>query len=285
MRATTASTSGPGASGSTNAVWVPAVNRFLLLSTAVESPRAATPDASGIDPAAWVARVEPFAVESGGQFLSKGPRDLESGAYAKEYDEVKALGGATSVLPQPLQDVRDFFTGNPVEMFNRSLRAHALSEGLDLSKQARLFALMGLSGADAFITCWQDKSKWSFWRPQTAIQLGDSDGNEKTAGDGNWTSWAANPPYPDQSSGYNCITGALMQVAEAFFGRGDTSFTVAKTAGGPTRTYRHFRDVYQDTIDARIYQGLHFRTADEAGAQIGEDVAEWVAKHSLTPAR
>jgi hypothetical protein len=245
--------------------------------------RPTTPGVS--DPFAWVAKVEPFVVESNEQFLSKGPRELTSGAYAKEYDEVKTLGAVGSQRTAEQEALVAFFQPNPVELYTRAFRGLAQTEGLDLAEQARLFAQLALAGADTFITCWEDKAHWNFWRPMTAIRLGDEDGNRKTAGDPTWTAAIANPPYPDHSSGYNCSTGALTEIGESYFGQGRTTFTISHPAGTPSRTYEHFRDVRDDTIDARILQGIHFRSADEQGVEIGRDVARWVDKHALQSAK
>ena len=213
---------------------------------------------------AWVSKVRPFVVESNQQFLSKGPNALTSGQYTKEYNEVKTLGVAGLVRTGEQLAVFNFFQANPVEMFSRSFRNYALAQGLGLVEQARLFGLLGLAGGDTNITCWEDKAHWSFWRPQTAIRLADTDGNPKTEKVDNWMSAIATPPYPDHSSGYNCNTGVYMTVAELYFGQGRTTFTVSNL-NGTTREYRHFRDVWEDTIDARVYQGIHFRSPDEAG--------------------
>ena len=180
--------------------------------------------------------------------------------------------------------VFNFFQANPVEMFSRSFRTYALAQGLGLVEQARLFGLFGLAGGDTNITCWEDKAHWSFWRPQTAIRLADTDGNPKTEKVDGWTSAVATPPYPDHSSGYNCNTGIYMTIAELYFGQGRTNFTVSNL-NGTARDYQHFRDVWEDTIDARIYQGIHFRSPDEAGVEIGRDVARWVEKHALQAVR
>jgi hypothetical protein len=237
---------------------------------------------SGVnDPFAWVAKVRPFVVESNTQFISKGPRELDTGGYAKEYEEVKELGAVGSVRTPEQQALAAFFQPSPVEMFYRAFREYALHDGLDLPEQARLFAMLGLANADAFITCWEDKAQWNFWRPITAIREGDNDGNPKTVGDPTWTSLIPAPPYPEHASGYNCATGSLLEVGELWFGQGRTTFTISHPAGTPSRTYEHFRDVWADTIDARIYQGIHFRSADEQGALIGRDVARWVEKHAV----
>ena len=81
------------------------------------------------------------------------------------------------------------------------------------------------------------------------------------------------------------MTGSTTEIAEQYFGQGRTTFLLERTLGGPTRMYEHFRDVRDDTIDARVYQGIHFRSADEQGVGIGRDVARWVDKHALEPAR
>ncbi|HWL50308.1 MAG TPA: vanadium-dependent haloperoxidase [Acidimicrobiia bacterium] len=239
---------------------------------------------SGVnDPFAWVARVEPFMMESTSQSRTKGPRDVTSGAYRKEYNEVKNFGGnGTTTATQRTAEqtaVAQFFTANPVEMFNRTFRTIAFDQGLTLVEQARLFAMLNLAGADGVISCWDDKAHWSFWRPITAIHEGDDDTNRRTEGDPEWTSLVASPPYPDHPSGYNCVTGSFMYTAEDFFGKKKLAFSVFRIAPDATRDYVRFRDVVDDTIDARVFLGIHFRSADVQGARIGADVAKWLDRH------
>jgi hypothetical protein len=242
------------------------------------------------DPNAWVARVEPFVLESTSQFRTKGPHDLSSGAYAKEYNEVKDLGAAGSARNPEQEAVARFYTNNthPPEWYNRTFRTISEDAGLPLVEQARLFGMLNMAGADALINCWDDKAFWSFWRPITAIRQGDDDGNAKTVGDPAWTPLEGNPPYPEHSSGYNCVTGAFMHTAGAFFGKKPMTFDVVRKVPGVadvTRTYEQFTDVVDDVIDARVYQGIHFRAADVQGAGIGKDVAHWLDKHFFQPVK
>lgn len=240
------------------------------------------------DPFAWVARVEPFMLESTSQFRSKGPRALTSGAYAKEYNEVKSLGAVGSTRNPEQQALAQFFTVNPVELYNRTFRTISAAQGLTLVEEARLFAMLNLTAADTFINTWDDKAHFSFWRPITAIRLGDSDGNPRTVGDPTWTPLVGTPPYPDHSSGYNAATGSFMHAAEEFFGRKPLAFSLVRIVPGVpnvTRDYDQFADVIDDTVDARIYQGLHFRAADVASAKIGRDVAHWLHVHFFEPVR
>ena len=164
-------------------------------------------------------------------------------------------------------------------MYNRAFRTFAVDRNMKLVDQARLFAQLNLAGADGVIGCWDDKAHYGFWRPITAIQNGDNDTNRRTVGDTTWKSLVPSPPYPDHPSGYNCVTGAFMHTAQDFFGKKKVDFGLVKiTPGQPdvTRDYGRFTDVIKDTIDARIWLGIHFRTPDVQGAELGEDVADWL---------
>jgi hypothetical protein len=232
---------------------------------------------------AWVSVVEPFTLESTSQFRTAGPNALTSRDYAKDYNEVKDLGAINSRRTDKQNVVADLYTAHPPELFNRTFRAIAEAEGLTLAEEARLFAMVNLATADSVINCFDDKGYWNFWRPMTAIHEGDNDGNSKTVGDAEWAPLLAAPPYSEHPSGYNCVSAAYMHAAMAFFGTDRMNFSVVRTATGATREYQHFSAVIDDTIDARVYQGLHFREAEVQGAGIGESVAQWLGRHFLQP--
>ena len=136
---------------------------------------------------AWVGQVEPFTLESTSQLRTKGPNAVTSGAYAKEYNEVKDLGAAGSPRTPEQNVVVQLYTANPIELFNRTFRVVSEAQGLTLAEEARLFAMLNVATADSVISCFNDKAFWNFWRPITAIREGDDDGNHKTAGDPEWT--------------------------------------------------------------------------------------------------
>lgn len=243
------------------------------------------PPANASDPFAWVSKVQPFLIESPSQFRSKAPNALTSDAYAKDYAEVKALGGKTGSARTPAQEALAKFydNTNPVEMFHRTFRALAVEKGLTLVEQARLFAMLDLGLADTVINCWNDKVFYGFWRPITAIRQGENDGNPQTVGDPTWEPYAPTPPYSDHVSGYNCVSGAMMHAAKAFFGTDQVAFTVAKAGTTDTRKFTRFTDVLIDTIDVRVYHGLHFRDADIQGAALGKNVVEWQYQNVFLP--
>jgi hypothetical protein len=236
------------------------------------------------DPNAWIAKMRPFTLRRNSQFRSAGPPDLNSDQYTAEYNEVKALGSATGSKRTAAQNASAaFFTENAIPLWNRTMRTIAMNEGLSIADSARLFGMIGIAGGDGVIACWDSKAYHSNWRPITAIQEGDKDGNPDTVGQGDWLPLLPTPPYPDVASGYNCYTGAVLYSARRFFGTDRFTFTAHSNASGADRTYHRFSRVLRDTVDARIYQGLHFRSADTQGALIGKRVANWVARHEFQP--
>jgi hypothetical protein len=234
------------------------------------------------DPFAWISNVRPFTLKSTDQFRTKGPYDLESHKYAKDFNEVKAMGGsaATGSSRTEAQTTQAlFFTANPVAMLNRALREVAAARGLSITEAARLFVTSSMSTADAAIGCWDDKDHWLFWRPITAIREAADDRNDETEPQAGWLPLLATPPYPDHPSGYNCLAAAMMHSAARFFGTDRVSFQLNSPVTGTTRPYHRFTAVLKDTIDARIWLGIHFRNPDVQGARLGKNVAKWVEAH------
>jgi hypothetical protein len=159
-------------------------------------------------------------------------------------------------------------------MLYGAMRQVAASKGLTISEQARFHAMTSMSGADSLINCWAEKAHHGFWRPVTAIQLADTDGNPDTAQDAGWTSLGALPPYSDEPSGANCVYSGVMNSAKAFFGSDAAQFDLSNAVA--TRSYSSFTSVIPDMIDARILLGIHFRSADVNGAWLGQQVAGYV---------
>jgi hypothetical protein len=224
------------------------------------------------DPNGWVRNVRPFTLPNPEYFHTPGPYALTSSQYATEYNEVKDLGRATGSTRTEAQTAlaQWFVATHPAIQLYGAMRQVAAAKKLTISEEARFYAMTSMSGADSMINCWAEKAHWSFWRPTTAIQLGDTDGNAATEAEADWTSLLAVPPYGDEPSGANCLFSGVMHSAKAFFGSDLADFNVT------TRSYSRFTDVIPDVIEARIYGGLHNRRADVNGAELGQRVAEYV---------
>ncbi len=246
------------------------------------------PAASGPLTFSWLAEVTPFTMRSPDQFRSGPPPRLTSPEYTRAYKEVKDYGAATGSLRSAEQtDLANFWNGNFPGQFNKLGRDLAASENLSVSESSRLFAMVGVSIADSAITAWDCKMAFNFWRPLTAIQFGDMDGNPKTEGDAAWASLVGTPPYSDHTSGANNLTGAAMRVMALFFGGNNMEFEIATTNPGPTqndtRYYTKFSQVREEVVEARILQGIHFRFADQDARKQGEHLAQWVHSHFFRP--
>jgi hypothetical protein len=235
------------------------------------------------DPNAWVRNVRPFTLPDSDYFQTSGPPALTSARYTVEFNEVKALGRATGSSRTAAQTSLAYWTAaHPVPMLYAAMRQVAVSKGLTITEQARFYAMTSMATADSAINCFAEKGRWGFWRPTTAIRLADTDGNDATEPDTGWTSLLPLPPYADEPSGANCFFSGLMNSAKAFFGSDSAEFDIVSVGLGPgtgtgsTRHYSHFTDVIPDVIDARVFGGLHFRTADVHGAELGQSVADYV---------
>ena len=224
------------------------------------------------DPNAWVRNVRPFTLPQSEYFHTPGPPlPLTSAEYATEFNEVKAKGrkeGSTRTADQTSLALWTTTT-NPALIYG-AMRQVATSKGLTITEQARFHAMTSMTGADSLINCWAEKAHWGFWRPTTAIQLADTDGNDATEVEPGWTPLGTVPPYADEPSGANCVYSGVMNSAKAFFGSDAAEFDIA------ARHYSRFTDVIPDVIEARILLGIHFRRADVNGAALGKKVAEFV---------
>lgn len=235
----------------------------------------------------WMADFDPFTLTSPTRFRAEPPPALTSARYARDYNEVRELGSLTSTQRTAEQtDLAYFYSDNIPAQWNRALRAIANRQLRSTGETARLLALANLAAADALITCWDSKRFYSYWRPVTAIQEGEYDGNPATAGDPAWQSLINNPNYPDYTSGANSLTGAMTRTLELFFGTDKVAFEVTSLAPQvvrKSRSYARFSDAAQDVVDARVYLGIHFRFADLAARTQGRRVADWTFNHFLLP--
>lgn len=176
-----------------------------------------------------------------------------------------------------------FWGDNAFAMWTRIFRQLSDAQDLSIAENARLFAMAYLTAADAQIACFQDKERWHFWRPQTAIRLADQDGNPATVADPNWTSLLPNPPYPDHPSGHNCVSSSIVETLRDFFGTNQMSFSATHSTLGITRSFTEFSQAIEEIKLARVYAGIHFFTADAQGATLGKQVADFRQEHYFEP--
>ena len=235
----------------------------------------------------WMGSFEPFALTGPARFRAPPPPELTSDQYTADYNEVKAKGALTgSTRTADQTDIAYFWSENFFAQWNRAIRAIVEGRVTGLGNRARLFALANLAVADAVGGAWDSKLYYNYWRPITAIREGENDGNPDTAGDPEWQPLINTPPYPDYTSGANNVTGAMTKILELYFGTDDITFDVTSNAAAAvkkTRTFDSFSAASNQVVNARIYLGIHFRTADLEARKQGRAVAEYVYDHVLLP--
>jgi hypothetical protein len=233
-------------------------------------------------------KVGPFVLRSPSQFRPDPPPALDSEAYARDYNEVLLVGAVGSASRTAEQSqIAQFWRASPTALWNPLLRRALMQRGDDLASTARVMALFYLAGSDASVACWEAKYVYNFWRPQTAIARGSEDGNDGTVGDPAWRPYIATPPHPDYVSGHTANSGAMAFVLRSTFGDNPGSLIEAtsSTAPGFVRRWQSFSEGVDEVIDARVYSGIHTRTADVVGARLGRQVAQFVLTHALKRSR
>jgi hypothetical protein len=240
-----------------------------------------------LDPTPWAGGVKPFLIQSSSQFRSSPPPALDSAQWATEFNEVKSLGRATDSTRTDEQTyIARWWQSAPILSWNEVARQLIEWNDLDAADSARLLALQNLSGADAAINCWNDKYHFDFWRPWNAIPRALEDGNPDTEPDDTWTALLT-APYPEWTSGHNCLDAAHVAVLQMFFGDDPGSFQITSTfvnPGGPAvRTFDTFSQALAEVIEARIWAGLHYRSADVEGQRLGRNVANYAAENYFQP--
>ena len=243
--------------------------------------------------------VTPFVLHRSKQFMPPPPYRLKSARYAADYDEVKRLGGNNNpTISERTDDQTEiglFWLESSPLAWNRLARAVSADHALDVWENARLFALLNLAMADGYIASWKTKYTYNFWRPITAIRLGDTDGNRATQGDPAWTPLQFTYPMPDHDSGHAVQGGVAAEILKQVFGTDDVAFTACSTTlpagsncGEATevrRSYTSFSQAATENSESRIYVGIHFRKAVENGERHGRKIAKYAVHRFLKPIR
>jgi hypothetical protein len=234
----------------------------------------------------WLATMRPLLLRSNRQFRPAGPPALTSRRYTREFNEVKTLGVKTGSLRTPEQtETALFFSDIAVVALQTALRDLVTRHGLDISERARLFAAVDMSIADAIGVSWDSKLHFGFWRPVTTIQLADDDGNPATIADPAWEPLIITPPYPDYTSGLNAVMGATSRSLTRVLGSRRIELYITSAAAGVTRHYEFAGQLTRDAVDARVWSGIHFRTADAVGRAQGQQVGDWALDYYFKRAR
>jgi hypothetical protein len=216
--------------------------------------------------------------------------------YTADYNEVKSLGGdeLTSARTADESEIALFWWESSPLKWNRIARTVSARRGLNLWENARLFGLLNMALADGYVAMVDSKNHYNYWRPITAIQTGDTDGNPDTIGDPTWTSFRPTPPNQDYVSGHSIEGGAGAEVLKQFLGTDEISFEdcgAVLPAGSCSdatpilRSYTSFSQAADENAYSRILIGFHFRKSVEVGTEYGRKIGRRAANLYLRPVR
>lgn len=207
-----------------------------------------------------------------------GPPALTGATYTAEFAEVKRVGSLASTARTDDQtETARFFNSNSAIMVTEGLLDYLDTRPIGLKDSVRLFATMHTAMGDAIISCWRLKYDVGFWRPFQAINAADTDGNPRTTADPTWMPLIPNPPYSDYVSGHGCLTAPAVQAIRRTLGE-RTSLTLHSYVTNTDQTFASLRDLERDAFYARIWGGLHFRTAMVDAYSIGHTAADQVLR-------
>jgi hypothetical protein len=237
--------------------------------------------APGLDP--QLATTTPWVMRSPSQFRLAGPPALTSDQFTADFNETESMGAATNSGRTADQTLAANFwqAGNPPDYWDQTVLALAEQNGYSITDTARLLALVNLGMADAMIGCWDSKYLYSSWRPITAIQLAATDGNAATAADPTWTPLITTPAFPEYPSAHSCASGAAAHILAATFGEATSFGVVSLAMPNVTRQFHNFSESLEEVANARVFGGIHFRTATTDGTSLGISVADYVMKNAL----
>jgi hypothetical protein len=235
-----------------------------------------------IDP--FMSAFRPWAIPSAEALRPPPPPALTSPTWARDYEEVRRLGGRTSTERTPFQTLvaryRQAFDVTP------SMRLAADAPGRTPVRNARMFALYQMAFDDSALAMSASKMHYNYWRPITAIRNGADDGNEATAPDPAWAPLLATPNFPEYPCGHCVVAAAIAEVMTAEVGPRPAGGVRVSSQAIPLSAMQvlpSWDEWAQQVSDSRIYGGVHFRFSNEAGERIGRGAARIVLDRVMRP--
>jgi hypothetical protein len=223
----------------------------------------------------------PWVMPRGDHFRPGPPPALTSAAWARDYNEIKAVGGRNSTQRTPEQTaIAKFWEATAPAVYWPVARSVAAMPGRDVTDNARLFALAAMAMDDALIAVFEAKYAYNLWRPVTAIRNGDLDGNDATERDAGWTPFISTPMHPEYPCAHCIVSSSLGAVLAAEIGSGPTPTlrSASPTADGAVRTWASVDGFTKEVALARIYDGVHYRYSTEVGSAMGRKIGELVVR-------
>jgi hypothetical protein len=230
----------------------------------------------------------PFVLKEPSQFRPAPPVALQSEEFARSYNELREYGGKASTKRSPEQtETATFWLMVGPQAYHPLLRQICTKKALSVVDCARTMALGAISLTDAYITVYDAKYHYEFWRPITAIRNGDMTGNANTPRDATWQPIADTPGHPEYPCAHCILSGAVTRVIELQLGGSalpELSMT-SVTMPNVTHRWTTLEAFTQEVANARIWAGFHYRFSTVVGTEMGRKVGQYVVESALLPVR
>jgi hypothetical protein len=228
--------------------------------------------------------VKPFAMTSPSQFRPQPPIPLNGEEWAADYNEIKALGGRTSTkrTARQTEDGQFWLITGPASYYP-IVRQLVVAKKMDLVDSARFMALASTAAADAYISVFDAKYHYDFWRPITAIRNADNDDNPATERDATWQPIDNTPMHPEYPCAHCITSAAVAAVIEVALGSADIPEVTMSSPTAPGATHRWTNVwAYADEVSmARIYAGFHYRFSTRVGQDMGRKIGQLVVQNLM----
>jgi hypothetical protein len=219
------------------------------------------------------------------QFRPGPPPDLKSETWARDYNEIKAVGErfSTTRTPEQTDTARLWLTNGPIG-YNPWVRQIAIDKNMTVIDTARFMALVALAEADALQAVFEAKYHYMFWRPITAIRNGDIDGNDATERVATWEPIDVTPLHPEYPCAHCILSGAATAVIRQILGTADVEVTISNPAApGVVHKFTNLDAISAEVALARIYAGFHYRNSTEVGRDMGQKIGNYIYANALQP--
>ena len=231
----------------------------------------------------WPQR-KPWLMSTAAQFRPGPPPALNSATWTRDYNEIKALGSKNSTQRTAEQtQIARFWEYSLPSIYHGVVRSVAATPGRDVAQNAMTFAAVAQAMDDAMISVFEAKYQYNFWRPVTAIRNGDLDGNDATQREASWTGFIDNPLHPEYPSAHSILASAVATVLKAEVGRAPVPVltTTSPSAKGAARSWTNLDEFTREVADARIYEGVHYRTSTDVGIAMGKQIGDLAVQKFL----
>lgn len=234
----------------------------------------------------WPQR-KPWLLASASMLRPAAPPALTSETWARDFNEVKMLGGRASARRSPEQlEAARFWEYSLPSIYHGVLQSVAVQPGRSVAANARLYAAAAQAMDDAMIAVFDAKYHYNFWRPVTAIRNADADGHDATERDPGWSPLIDTPMHPEYPSAHSILAATVGEILKAEVGhaRMPVLATSSPSAKGAMRSWASVDEFVREVGNARVWEGVHYRFSADVGTAMGRRLGEWAALQLLNPA-